>query len=350
MDGRTVSVDENGVVSYRASALGGDCTRALVYGRLGYDERPWPKDMQDRADEGHAHEELVLAKMAAEGWTIWDRQLEVVLMVSGKIRVVGHIDGKGIDNVRLSGSYVEMSSKPHIVEVKSQSKDQWNDFEARGWDSGYFPHYKWQVSCYMLATGLPLVMVRKNRNDGRIKMEWVDEPFYDLRDIRSRVLSVEVLAADGIGPDECGPGRIYPCPFFYMPGHDGPIATTSSRSGKVPVERRVVAGEEAREIEHLARRYELARQNEASARMAKDESRKALEIAGEGTSGLDLDTGTRVTFWSQRAGPRRLSKEMEERLRLVCLWYFGVDIDQYREQAEGRRMKVTLREEEEKNE
>lgn len=348
MDGRNVTVEEDGTVVYRASALGGECTRALVLSRLGYDERPPPPDMYRRFQEGHLHEEDVMRRMREEGWTIWDEQATVTLMVSGKIRVVGHIDGKGAIVGEGREHHVSLGNiEPRIVEVKSQSKDEFAAFDAKGWESGIFPKYKWQLSVYMLATGLPAVLVRKDRNSGQIKLEWVDEPFYDLRAIRSRVLSVEMLAADGIGPEECGPGTIYPCPFFYMPGHGaGSKVARTSKDGVVPVARRVLAGEEAKKLDRLARTHEMARSNEKVAKDAKDSARKALEAAGEGASGLDLDTGTRVTFWTQRQGPRRLSTEMEERLRAAVMWLHGIDLDNYREQSVGGRMKITLPDEE----
>lgn len=340
MDGRNVQVGDDGTITYRASALGGECTRALVLSRLGYDERPPPADMQERFNEGHLHEDAVLARMKDEGWTIWDQQAEVSLMVSGKIRVVGHIDAKGA--VVLSKEGFDKDVTPRVVEVKSQSKDEFAAFQSSGWESGYFPRYKWQLSCYMHATGLPAVVVRKDRNSGKLALEWVDEPFYTVQQIRSRVLSVEVLAADGIGPEECGPGTIYPCPFFYMPGHG---SDRTKNKGVVPVNRKIIAGEEAQRLDDLARRHEIARENERTAKAAKDAARSALVEAGGGASGLDLETGTRVTFWSQRQGPRRLSAEMEERLRAAILFYHGIDIDQYRDQAVSNRMRITLADE-----
>lgn len=338
MDGRNVAVGEDGTVTYRASALGDGCTRALVLSRLGYDERPPPQQMQERYNEGHLHEGAVLGRMREEGWTIWDEQATVTLMVSGKIRVVGHIDAKGA-LVTKTGN---VGGEARIVEVKTQSKDEFAKFEKDGWEGGLWPRYKWQLSCYMLATGLPAVVVRKDRNSGTIRPEWVDEPFYTLAQIRARVLSVEMLAADGIGPEECGPERIWPCPFYYMPGHDGAIDRTISKSGTVPVPRRMLVGEEAKVVDRLARRHTIAAANEKSAREAKDSAKRDLLAVGEGSAGLDLDTGTRVTFYEQRVGRRGLSAEMEERLRAVCLWYFGVDIDNYRDQARAQMMRVTL--------
>lgn len=338
MDGRNVDVGEDGVVTYRASALGGGCTKALVMSRLGMDERPPPADMLARYQEGNLHEGAILNRMKEEGWTIWDEQATVTLMVSGRLRVVGHIDGKGAMKV----SDTQMG-EARIVEVKTQSKDEFAKFDKDGWDGGLWPSYKWQLSCYMLATGLPAVVVRKDRNSGTIRMEWVDEPFYDLAAVRARVLSVEVLAADGIGPEECGPEKIYPCPFYYLPGHDAPLATKrNGSSGGVPVPRKMLAGEEARKIEQIARQYEIAAANEKVAKSAKDSLRKQLVEAGEGTSGLDLDTGVRVTFWTQKQGRRGLGAEMEDRLRAFLLWWGVGDLDEWRTQSEGPRMRVTL--------
>lgn len=341
MDGRNVRVEEDGTVVYRASALGSDCTRSLVLSRLDYEEKPPPADMLLRFNEGHLHEGDVLARMRAEGWTIWDEQAEVSLMVTGKIRVVGHIDGKGAMAMAEGGPEL---IHPRVVEVKSQSMAEFEAFGARGWDSGIFPKYKWQLSCYMHATGLPAVLVRKNRNNGQLAVEWIDEPFYSLRDIRSRVLSIELLAMDGIGPADCD-GKQYPCPFFYLPGHDAAAVEKRQSKGVVPVPRRVLAGEEARRVDDLARRHEIAKDNEKSAKAAKDAARKQLVEAGAGAAGLDLDTGTRVTFWSQRQGPRRLSKDAEDGLRAFLLWWFGYDIDNHREQGVGDRMSIKFNDE-----
>lgn len=328
MDGPIVEVGDDGRVVYRASALGGGCQKALVAARLEYAAMPPPKEMQDRFDEGHLHEPHVLEKMRREGWTIWGEQETVELQVTGRIVVRGHIDAKGAVDIT---SHEVKDVQANIVEVKTQSKDEWDGFERNGWDHGFFPGYKWQLSAYMLATKLPAVLVRKNRNSGQIKMEWVDEPFYSLVDIRKRVLEIEALASEGL-PNECLPTVKYPCPYYYL--HTKELAVADAAS--LPV---VVKDEE---LEELARVYVEAAAVSKREKERADQTKRAILRALDGRGKVETVGGVKISTWQQRVGRRGLSGEWEEYLRAAIMAFHGLDIDQYRSQAVATMMRPTL--------
>jgi hypothetical protein len=318
-DDPTVGVKDGRIV-YRASALG-SCTKALVAARMGYDAIAPPSDAQQRMDEGHLHEMDVTRRMVEEGWRFspGSSQLEVVLPITRKVVVVGHLDGLGWKNGPAAVSTADPIAAlkivgGHVVEIKSQSKNQWADFERSGWESGFFPKYKWQLSAYMLATGLPAVVVRKNRDNGQVKYEYVEAPFYSLTATRVRVMMVEALVAKGELPEECD-NRVFPCPFFYL--HHDPEVTTL----------------EDPQLDELGRQYKEASVAEAAARQIKEDTRKALRQGLVGMDKVSTAIGTKITFYMAK-NPPSLDKE---RMKAD-----GIDLDSYMTQTESERLRVTL--------
>lgn len=265
MDGASVQVAPDGTVIYRASALG-SCTKELVALRMGYDEAPLPEKVAALFRSGHEAEERVHERMP-----LIARQSEVELVVTSKIRVVGHVDG-------ISDS---------VDEVKSQSKDEWERFEKDGWETGWFPKYKWQASVYMHATGLPLRLIRIMRPpkelqddpqawaEAPIKTQVYFDPWYSLTEIRSRVLTVESQAAGGVLPVACD-SLHYPCPVFYL--HDDASD--------------VEFGDEA--VEVLAKQYQNAKLVEKIAKQKADETKVALRTKG---TKMRTESGIKVTFF-----------------------------------------------------
>ena len=78
--------------TYRASELGG-CVKMLVAKRLGMkpNEKP-PAAMQKIFDRGHRHETSCIATMVEGQWVVTEQQQEVLLPISGEVRVVGHLE------------------------------------------------------------------------------------------------------------------------------------------------------------------------------------------------------------------------------------------------------------------
>lgn len=301
MDGAIVIVAPDRV-SYRASALGG-CLGALVAARMEY-------TAIEKADyapyvAGHKYEDMVKARMRDEGWQLWDEQLEVVVQLTSKLQVVGHIDAKGMDNLN-----------NYLVELKSQSTDEFDRFDRDGWESGFFPKYKWQVSSYMHATGLPLALIRAERTEagiGRMRAHVYDEPFYSVADIRKLVLSVEQIAASVERPTCESPS--FPCPYFYL--HS---------------DTRVELPDPA--LDELARDCEAARLDAKRAKTEYDQMSVAIRDIMGSESKIVTSTGVKITKWQQKNPPS---------LDYDALTEAGIDLAVYRKPpSKSWRLKITL--------
>lgn len=185
--------DDGELVVYRASAFG-YCTRMLAMFRQGYEIVPTPGKMLDVYAAGHEAERQAWAK----GWIRGIAQHRVVLNVTNKIMITGHMDAWFVEG----------------WEVKSQSEAEWKPIR----ESPFWPQYQWQISCYMLATGKPLTVLRVLRDkDGNVSdraEERFDEPPRTLSEVRMRVFEVERLARSDLVSVDCERVQ-YPCPFFY---------------------------------------------------------------------------------------------------------------------------------------
>jgi len=188
--------ERDGMVVYRASSLGG-CKRMLALARQGYDAVSPPADMLKVFQAGHAAEREVWAKGIVKGVA----QEYVELPISATIKVVGHLDCWD-------------KQTRSIYEVKSQSSEEWGPIrKGRLWE-----RYAVQISVYMLATGLPLTVIRVKRGkEGGIEEEQREEfdvPPVTIEEIRRRVFEVEMLARRDLSETACEKVE-FPCPFFY---------------------------------------------------------------------------------------------------------------------------------------
>lgn len=278
---------------------------ALLAARLGYEAVPLAADskMMKVFERGHRVENEILEDKPG----ITYRQHKIDVPLTGKIHVVGHIDGfKFLDHA--------------VVEVKSQSREAWDEFEAKHWNAGLFPKYKWQVSCYMHAFECPLLLIRALvDDDGRVVARdesFVDEPFYSIAEIRSRVLRVEAAAATGVLNAECI--NSFPCPYFYL--HD-------------EVDRELIDDES---VEALAREYACAGADAKAARGRQEAAKRALRETVEGNK-YSTESGVRITFYAA-SNPPQLDKE----LLVPFLEGHGRTLDQFMMQGKSERLKVTL--------
>lgn len=276
---------------------------ALLALRLGYDAVPLKEDapIMKAFERGRRIESDYLRSHRQ----IREMQQEIYIDVTGRLKVIGHIDGYESGN---------------IVEIKSQNQQAWDEFERSHWNGGLFPKYKWQVSCYMLAYEAPLKLVRVLVDDNGIAKEerisYVDEPFYSLADIRARILRVEAAAATGVLNAECN--LMFPCPVFYL--HD-------------EIDRELIDDDT---IDVLAHDYEDARADAATARGRQEACRRALREASEKDK-YTTASGVRVTFYTAK-NPPKLDKE----LLVPFLEKHGRALDQFMMQGESERLRVTL--------
>lgn len=198
MSDKPIAYEEDGHVYYRASAIGG-CLVALAAARQQLEPKPnQDQKMQEIFDAGHKAEDAFNLLFPD---TLKERQMEVRLDITGRISVVGHLDG-------LHGE--------RIGEVKSQSDDEYDSWRPSHWtDHPLWVKYSWQTSSYMLALDRELSLFRVRRSNPEDFSIWVVErPFHSLDEIRERVLEAEALAREDTllctGPFS------YPCPYHYL--------------------------------------------------------------------------------------------------------------------------------------
>jgi hypothetical protein len=273
---------------------------------LGYDAVPVKPDapILKVFEAGHRIEEEVLEGM----YGVTYRQARVELPVTSKISVVGHVDGFHFANSCL-------------LEVKSQSRVEWERFNQKGWEDGFFPKYKWQVSAYMLACMAPLKLIRALRDEngeftGKTDESIIEEPFYTVDDIRRRILRVEAQAATGVLLAECTPS--FPCPYFYL--HE-------------EIDRELI---DDATVDALAHEYEDARAEAAVARGKQEAARRALREATV-EDRYRTKSGIRVTFYMAK-NPPKLEKELLDEF----LVGHGKSLGNFQTQGESERLKITL--------
>lgn len=189
---------------HHASALGG-CLRSQVAAALG--EKPIPVDdaSQLRMNEGALHEEDVIARLTADGYAVTRQQDEVNLRPAGSDGgvVQGHLDG-----IVMTQPPDEGFPSSRVLEIKSMSDSAFKAFQAKGWygdwpEASLPDRYRWQVSIYMLATGLEALLVAKNRNSGEITQHGIETPYYSLEQITERVAYLEDHIARRKYPETC---------------------------------------------------------------------------------------------------------------------------------------------------
>lgn len=233
---------------YRASEIGG-CLKAQIAKHLGYEPMDPPDEFRVRFAEGDLHEEAVISTLMDMGYEIFDRQEAVQIPINTDSLVEGHIDGTVINDVVV---------KQRILEVKSMSEAEFKKFEEKLWEApGLIQRYKWQLSCYMIAKDMEALVVAKNRNTGQLKFVGVEIPFYNIDEIRARVLECE----DWVGRDQlpavCDTIN-YPCGFFYLhqeeePEEDGGVDYTAVRKAAANYLSCKKSEEMAKELTKLAR-------------------------------------------------------------------------------------------------
>lgn len=206
---------------HRASALGG-CLKGQIAAALGMKPIPHSEDSLTRMGEGQLHEDDVIARLTADGYTVTRQQEEVnlafpliedgILPVDPAIRVQGHLDGV------LNGDPFTPPG-PKVLEVKSMSDAAYKEFQSKGWHHDWpagslIDKYRWQLSVYMLATGLEGLLVTKNRNSGAMTQHGIETPYYSLDQITERVAYIEDHVARGQLPDDCP--HDWFCPYKYL--------------------------------------------------------------------------------------------------------------------------------------
>lgn len=259
--------ERDGIVYYRASSLGG-CVRRLALARQGFEPMPPSAAMLEVFEAGNEAERQVWAKGIVKGYA----QHYVELVISDSIRVSGHLDCWD------SETHGPTEWTGRVYEIKSQSEAEWKPIEQ----SPLWYRYKFQISCYMHATGLPLTLVRvQRRKDGSIAFEerqdYQQAPV-SLAEIRAKIFRVELLARRELNDVECEKVE-FPCPFYYTHVSKEAVREQVDDPGAVV----------------LAKQYAEARQLANAANSRVKASRAALlEYVGD-RKRLELSDGTLLT-------------------------------------------------------
>ena len=112
--------------SNRASMIGGDCERQLVYWRTKWDEAtPHDVDLQLIFNEGNLHEQALLSDLAKAGIEVIHQQTPSEWK---KFKITGHVDG-----------VIVVDGKAVALEIKSMSSHIWQSVAFRGAGA-----YEWQ--------------------------------------------------------------------------------------------------------------------------------------------------------------------------------------------------------------
>lgn len=192
---------------YRASSLGYSLCQ-LVCGHLGYEPAGAPEWLQEKFDEGHRLEPLAIEKFALAfqyGEFIDSAQMEINLEVIPDIATVqGHLDG-----------ILHFQDRPgKVLEIKTMNDKTWQQVVRQGFEAGgILEKYKWQISAYMLGTGLGALMVFWNKSTEELFPLEVDAPFYSISDIANKLEEAEAYIEEGDIPAGC---TDYPCPYYYL--------------------------------------------------------------------------------------------------------------------------------------
>lgn len=272
---------------YRASSLGYSL-EALVCPHLGYSPIPPPQWLQEKYDEGKRLEPIVVEKLrevlpantriiylntgsSDDGREGEEVRLEVI---PGIATIVGHIDARAVNGVG-----------EKVVEIKTMSDRTWQAFYNAGLEAKGHPlleKYQWQISTYMLATGLPCMVVGFNKESGEIARVTITEPPKLMSDIAARISKAENHIRLGTIPDGC---EDYPCAYFYL---------------HAPKEEAESADET---VDNLLAQWLAADKAEKTYKREKDNLKaEIVKLAGEKASKVRGSQGVTVsTYWQKEA-------------------------------------------------
>jgi hypothetical protein len=238
----------------RASAFG-SCIGSLVRAAMGQTPDAPPKFMQEKFDQGHDNEPIILRKLTESGltleddWTLEDRygalvdgQVEIDLPIGDNIIIRQHFDGFGHD----------ADGWNCFVEAKAFAPSTMEAYKRAG--IYYLPQYPWQVAIAMASTGLPcLYAVGEKDDEGVVQdvgVHIIDEAPYDLADIKARAFRIYgYVTQDTVPPCDFS---MFPC--GYWKDHD---KTQGVWAEKVP-HTAEEAGVDGRALIEAAAEYQAA--------------------------------------------------------------------------------------------
>ncbi len=265
-----VYVDGNGTAYYRASALS-SCFNALYAARMGVEGGGWPEWLQQRANAGHDHEPLILAKLEQRfELRTGGYQDEVVMKVPGTNAVtIGHVDawgypmepgqmwvthveGKLVGNDKGRGVIdpvlIPFNEPVVVVDAKAFSKVTFEKY-LKGGGMAAFPEYQWQQSDYCHGADVKaLVLAVKCKDNDCLVVDLYMPPPITKAQIFQKIMKIE--AAVKVQQEEglftafkCPDPLDYPCPYFRHHPND-PKANRANKllDERVAAEMKVIMG------------------------------------------------------------------------------------------------------------
>jgi hypothetical protein len=205
----------------RASSLGGDCERELVYQRLHWDRAAEPSDdLKIIFQEGEKHEQAVIQDMRDAGLRVFEQQTTLHMR---EYQITGHIDAT-------VGAGPDMEPVP--VDVKSMSPHIWDSIFYAGADSytweqvaerfqakPWLRKYRGQITLYMLMREIEHgILLCINKGTGALAQVCIDLDYTYGESLLQRAerinLHVEAeTLPERIEYDE----EICPrCPFYHL--------------------------------------------------------------------------------------------------------------------------------------
>lgn len=318
-DNRPAAYYEGDLLILRASGIGSKCLFELAAAGQGYNAQPLPDAIIRAFRKGHELEPVVIEQMEREELIHFlTKQEEGHLPVptdSGMAMVRFHSDGRANlsshfwSNHRKLAIILPEVPRTVVVEVKCVSDDAWQN-AVRGTILTYIDDYPWQVSCMMVATGLPVLMAVYNKgkpektkdgipgtselcaDKGKIHYELITEPPVSYEEIIEKVTKVKALID---GPDvvqsgvQCNDPKKWPCRFQHLrPEDEDGLATGDGDDDdrgtwEIPEEDR-------EEFDRLVREYVTAKglEDENKA-LRKRALRQIEEMVGKGKQTIVSD-------------------------------------------------------------
>lgn len=277
-DNRPNIYEDDGMWVYRASSLG-NCVKALVAARLGYEAFPHPDWLLKKFEEGNAAEPVLIDRFLSyhpgKWWMldpnnefayedypyvkhadVHDDQFTCQIPVGNTAVIRGHMDGIATND----------NGDLYVVECKAFAASYWDKYMKQGIEA--FPYYATQLSLYMHATGLPGMFVIGHKNadgimdDGcEVHVDMFLDPPLGLGSIKARVAKIERIATTGELP-ACDQNQ-YPCQFVYLHDDD--------------TEEEDVLEVSDVDLDRFADLYEKACEMEKDAKRMKDEAKAGIQ-------------------------------------------------------------------------
>lgn len=219
--------------SNRASMIGADCERQLVYWRTAWEQAmPHDVDLQLIFNEGNLHEQAVLSDLAKAGVQVIHQQVPADWK---RFQLTGHVDG-----------VIVVDGKAVALEIKSMSSHIWHSVAFRGagayeWKevAGAFQSKPWlrkyyaQLQVYLITKDAEhAILLLKDKTSGALAQVHVALDFEYAEELLLRAERINEHVANGTLPEripfneESCSERF--CPFLHLclPDHLGkdPIA------------------------------------------------------------------------------------------------------------------------------